>query len=322
MSFNKMKIKTKILLSFLMIVLIGVAALGLTVSNTMRISNSAKEIAEKTSISNRLMEIQHAFSAKSVAERDFLLTGDPAFLELREGLEAEVDEHLALAVEAAAGHEHELLQELRTQLQDEESFHEVEELFNENKREEAILLYARINYGASYSEDFQPSTLPASHGEEPNGSSVEASHGEEPKGSALEASRGEEPKVSVVAASPGEESHDASTLDVDDVISGILRDSDQRQRTSVITSVIAAVLAVAFALAAGLFLSRKITGPILQLRDIANKVSLGDLNFTDTVNAQDEIGELSDSFERMVTAIRFLVAEGRETEEEKAHATV
>jgi|ETN07SMinimDraft_1059922.scaffolds.fasta_scaffold72896_1 HAMP domain-containing protein/CHASE3 domain sensor protein len=309
MSFNKMKIKTKILLSFLMIVLIGVAALGLTVSNTMRISNSAKEIAEKTSISNRLMEIQHAFSAKSVAERDFLLTGDPAFLELREGLEAEVDEHLALAVEAAAGHEHELLQELRTQLQDEESFHEVEELFNENKREEAILLYARINYGASYSEDFQPSTLPASHGEEPNGSAVEASHGEEPK-------------VSVVAASPGEESHDASTLDVDDVISGILRDSDQRQRTSVITSVIAAVLAVAFALAAGLFLSRKITGPILQLRDIANKVSLGDLNFTDTVNAQDEIGELSDSFERMVTAIRFLVAEGRETEEEKAHATV
>jgi len=308
MSFNKMKIKTKILLSFLMIVLIGVAALGLTVSNTMRISNSAKEIAEKTSISNRLMEIQHAFSAKSVAERDFLLTGDPAFLELREGLEAEVDEHLALAVEAA-GHEHELLQESRTQLQDEESFHEVEELFNENKREEAILLYARINYGASYSEDFQPSTLPASHGEEPNGSAVEASHGEEPK-------------VSVVAASPGEESHDASTLDVDDVISGILRDSDQRQRTSVITSVIAAVLAVAFALAAGLFLSRKITGPILQLRDIANKVSLGDLNFTDTVNAQDEIGELSDSFERMVTAIRFLVAEGRETEEEKAHATV
>ena len=308
MSFNKMKIKTKILLSFLMIVLIGVAALGLTVSNTMRISNSAKEIAEKTSISNRLMEIQHAFSAKSVAERDFLITGDPAFLELREGLEAEPDEHLALAVEAA-GHEHELLQELRTQLQDEESFHEVEELFNENKREEAILLYARINYGASYSEDFKPSTLPASHGEEPNGSAVEASHGEEPK-------------VSVVAASPGEESHDASTLDVDDVISGILRDSDQRQRTSVITSVIAAVLAVAFALAAGLFLSRKITGPILQLRDIANKVSLGDLNFTNTVNAQDEIGELSDSFERMVTAIRFLVAEGRETEEEKAHATV
>ena len=296
MSFNKMKIKTKILLSFLMIVLIGVAALGLTVSNTMRISNSAKEIAEKASISNRLMEIQHAFSAKSVAEMDFLLTGDPAFLELREGLEAEVDEHLALAVEAAAGHEHELLQELRTQLQDEESFHEVEELFNENKREEAILLYARINYGASYSEDFQPSTLPAPHGEES--------------------------KVSVAAASPGEESHDASTLDVDDVISGILRDSDQRQRTSVITSVVAAVLAVAFALAAGLFLSRKITGPILQLRDIANKVSLGDLNFTNTVNAQDEIGELSDSYERMVTAIRFLVTEGRETEEEKAHATV
>ncbi len=85
---------------------------------------------------------------------------------------------------------------------------------------------------------------------------------------------------------------------------------------------IAAVLAVAFALAAGLFLSRKITGPILQLRDIANKVSLGDLNFTNTVNAQDEIGELSDSFDRMVTAVRFLVAEGKEAEEEKAHATV
>ena len=159
MSFNKMKIKTKILLSFLMIVLIGVAALGLTVSNTMRISNAAKEIAEKTSDSNRLMEIQHAFSAKSVAERDFLITGDPAFLELREELEAEVDEHLELAVKAAAGDEHDLLQKLRTQLQDEESFHEVEELFRENNREEGrlrqrlrdgIYQFGRFSDGASY----------------------------------------------------------------------------------------------------------------------------------------------------------------------------
>ena len=87
-------------------------------------------------------------------------------------------------------------------------------------------------------------------------------------------------------------------------------------------SVIAAAVAVAFALVVGLMLARKITNPILQLRDIADKVSLGDLNFENTVTAQDEIGELSNSFDRMVTAVRFLVADDEEDQEELAHGAV
>ena len=110
MSCNKMRIRTKIILSSLVIVQIGVVALGVTLGNTMRISSSAKDIAENKTDSNRLREIQRSLSEKGIAERDFPLTCDPAFLERREELEAHVDGHLQLAIEATDGHEHEILQ--------------------------------------------------------------------------------------------------------------------------------------------------------------------------------------------------------------------
>ena len=69
-----------------MIVLIGVSALGFTINNTMQISNSAKEIAEKTSDANRLRELEKTLAEVKLVERDFLLTGDRAFLERREEL--------------------------------------------------------------------------------------------------------------------------------------------------------------------------------------------------------------------------------------------
>lgn len=55
-----------------------------------------------------------------------------------------------------------------------------------------------------------------------------------------------------------------------------------------------------------LFLSRGITRPIAQLTDAAEKVSMGDLDVTVTVKSDDEIGDLAESFGRMVTAVKFL----------------
>ena len=269
MSLNRMKIRTKILAFSMVIVLIGVAALGVTISNTMQISASAKVVAEGMTESNHLVEFQKALSEKKVAERDFLLTGNPAFLEIREHHEEEAREQLEHAIESAIGHEQDLLQDLRTQLDEEEGFHEVVEHYQAGEQEEAIELFTSSN--------------------------SEASHGEH---------------------------QDGSNLAVDEVVSQVLSSNDQQLESTIMISVISAMVAVVFATGAGLVLSRYITSPILQLRDIADKVSLGDLNFENTVNAQDEIGELSDSFDRMVTAVRFLMTEDSEAEEEIAHATV
>ena len=66
------------------------------------------------------------------------------------------------------------------------------------------------------------------------------------------------------------------------------------------------VLIVAF------FLSRSITRPIVQLSEAAEKVSMGDLDVTVTVKSNDEIGDLADSFSRMVTAVKYLSQDDNE----------
>ncbi len=60
------------------------------------------------------------------------------------------------------------------------------------------------------------------------------------------------------------------------------------------------------------YLSRGITGPIASLRDAAEKVSMGDMSVTISVKSDDEIGDLAQSFERMVMAVRFLSQEEEE----------
>ena len=251
--------------------MIGVVALGVTISNTMKISDSAKVIAAETEEASLLADFETSVAEMKLAERDFLLTGDAVFLEIREEHEHHALERLNEATEASAGdeHAHELLEGLAEQLEADESFHHVAELYQSGEQEEALHLYTSSNGVASHEE-----------------------HG------------------------------DGSGLQVNAVIAEVLSANGQQLESTILMSVIAAVVAVLFASIAGLILARKITNPILKLRDIADKVSLGDLDFENTVNAQDEIGELSNSFDRMVTAVRFLVADDGDEKEQIAHATV
>jgi methyl-accepting chemotaxis protein len=52
-------------------------------------------------------------------------------------------------------------------------------------------------------------------------------------------------------------------------------------------------------------LSRAILVPVEHLKDVAENVSLGNLNIAVKRYSDDEIGDLADSFSRMVTAVRF-----------------
>lgn len=51
------------------------------------------------------------------------------------------------------------------------------------------------------------------------------------------------------------------------------------------------------------FISKTITNPIIRLRDAAQKVGRGELNFSVNTNSNDEIGELSDAFNNMLTQL-------------------
>ena len=58
--------------------------------------------------------------------------------------------------------------------------------------------------------------------------------------------------------------------------------------------------------AIALLFARTLTGPINRLRQVAEKVSMGDMDVAVDIKSKDEIGDLAESFNRMVVAVRFL----------------
>jgi methyl-accepting chemotaxis protein len=65
---------------------------------------------------------------------------------------------------------------------------------------------------------------------------------------------------------------------------------------------------MAVAVTLGFIFARTITGPIERLRDVADRVSTGNLEDVEIeVKGKDEIAQLSDSFRRMVASIRYFM---------------
>ncbi len=65
-------------------------------------------------------------------------------------------------------------------------------------------------------------------------------------------------------------------------------------------SVLIMLLSFALAIVAGIYLSKRITKPIINLRDATGKISKGNLDTKIEVQSRDEIGELATSFNQMV----------------------
>jgi HAMP domain-containing protein len=72
------------------------------------------------------------------------------------------------------------------------------------------------------------------------------------------------------------------------------------------------------ALVAGAWSSRKLSfgilAPVNHLKDVAENISLGNLDIAVRRYSEDEIGDLSDSFARMVTAVKFFQMEAEEVQ--------
>ncbi|MCP4607804.1 MAG: HAMP domain-containing protein [Planctomycetes bacterium] len=85
-------------------------------------------------------------------------------------------------------------------------------------------------------------------------------------------------------------------------------EDDIADSTSSMTVTVIVILLVAAIIVLGiaLWISNSITKPIAKLSEAAEKVSMGDMSVTVDVKSDDEIGDLAESFGRMVTAVRFL----------------
>ncbi|KCZ72589.1 HAMP domain [Candidatus Methanoperedens nitroreducens] len=57
-----------------------------------------------------------------------------------------------------------------------------------------------------------------------------------------------------------------------------------------------------------IFLANRLTNPLRSLTDVANKVSRGEIDAKISVASKDEIGELAESFKRMVNAFKIMDA--------------
>jgi nitrogen fixation/metabolism regulation signal transduction histidine kinase len=62
--------------------------------------------------------------------------------------------------------------------------------------------------------------------------------------------------------------------------------------------------------------ARAFVAPLRQLQAATERISRGDLDVSVDIRSRDEIGDLADSFERMVAAIKFFREHARHDEED------
>ena len=80
------------------------------------------------------------------------------------------------------------------------------------------------------------------------------------------------------------------------------------------TYIIGASIAVAAVIVG--FFSVTIIRDIKKLNTTAEEISKGNMNVTVNVNRKDEIGDLAESFSRMVASLKFMMSEQEQTDKQ------
>jgi methyl-accepting chemotaxis protein len=91
-----------------------------------------------------------------------------------------------------------------------------------------------------------------------------------------------------------------------------LEDIDRTSRRSVGLSIGVSLAGMLLGITMSYTLCRAILVPVEHLKDVAENVSLGNLDIAVRRYSNDEIGDLADSFSRMVTAVKFFRAESED----------
>jgi len=95
-------------------------------------------------------------------------------------------------------------------------------------------------------------------------------------------------------------------------------DIDRVSQRSTMLSVGVSLLAILLGISMSYTLSRAILVPVEHLKSVAENVSLGNLDMAVRRFSEDEIGDLADSFSRMVTAVKFFRLEAEAVEAERS----
>ena len=103
-----------------------------------------------------------------------------------------------------------------------------------------------------------------------------------------------------------------------DVAQSYQQEIDQTSKRSVVSVTLASILGLVLAITFSVGLARAILVPVAHLREVAESVSMGELDVSVKRHSQDEIGDLADSFSRMVTAVKFFRMEAELAQSEPA----
>jgi HAMP domain-containing protein len=90
-----------------------------------------------------------------------------------------------------------------------------------------------------------------------------------------------------------------------DVAQSFQRDIDRISRQSMLLVLLFSITGLALALRVSFSLAKAILVPVAFLRNVAENVSMGNLDISVSRHSEDEIGDLAESFSRMVTAVKF-----------------
>ncbi len=92
-----------------------------------------------------------------------------------------------------------------------------------------------------------------------------------------------------------------------DSLEELEKDLKDNTSSTLITLVIIIIVVIIVVPGLAYYLSRGITKPIVQLNDAAEKISTGDMDVNVDVKSDDEIGDLAQSFGRMVASMKFMM---------------
>jgi methyl-accepting chemotaxis protein len=92
-------------------------------------------------------------------------------------------------------------------------------------------------------------------------------------------------------------------------VASVISDSELHEEANSMrnTIIIIAVVAILVAVVLCYWVASRITKPIKDLQVAADKVSKGEMDVAINVKSKDEVGDLAESFNRMVQAVKYLM---------------
>lgn len=113
----------------------------------------------------------------------------------------------------------------------------------------------------------------------------------------------------------------AAWLSVPSLEWGLMTKIDKREATKALSAaevriLMSTVVVMGMALVVSLLIARRLVKPIRELKEATDKISKGNFEVELDIRRNDEIGELADSFERMVAAIKFFRERSRQGDDD------